>query len=77
MSQKHKKVWTTLNYFEHFFLSASAVTECILISAFDFIVGIPIVITNSAVGLKICAITGGTEKYKSTMKKKRSMISIN
>ena len=67
MSKKHKKVWTTLVYVEGFFLSASAVTERVSISAFVFIFGIPIVNTNST-------MTGGTEKYKSTMKKKEAWL---
>ena len=33
--------------------------------------GIPIEITRSAIGLKICAITGGTKKYRSIIKKKK------
>ena len=36
MSKKHKKVCTTLNYNERFFILASAVTGCISISAFAF-----------------------------------------
>ena len=32
MSTKHKKVGTTLNYFEHFLILASAITGCISIS---------------------------------------------
>ena len=34
-------------------------------------IGIPIGITSSAIGLKICAITAGIKKYKSIIKKKR------
>ena len=44
------------------------VTACISISAFAFLVGIPIEIMSSAVELKICAITAGITKYKSTNK---------
>ena len=33
--------------------------------------GIPIGITSSAIGLKICAITAGIKKYKSIIKKKK------
>ena len=32
--------------------------------------GLPIGITRSAIGLKICAITAGIKKYKSIIKKK-------
>ena len=63
MSKKHKKVCTTLNYIEHFLILASTITR--LVSIFDFasLVGIPIGITSSAIGLKICAITAGIKKY--------------
>ena len=71
MSKKHKKVCTTLNYNERFFILASAVTGCISISAFASLLGIPIGITNSTIGLKICAKTAGVKKYKSIIKKKK------
>ena len=41
MSKKHKKVCTTLNYIEHFLILASPNIECILISAFASLLGIP------------------------------------
>ena len=56
MSEKHKKVCRNLNSFEHSLLS---------ISAFALRLGIPVGITSSAAGLKICAITAGIKKYKS------------
>ena len=59
MSRKHKKVCTSWNYIEHFLILTFTVSECIFISAFISLVGIPIEITNSAIGLKICAITAG------------------
>ena len=46
------------------------VTGWISISAFASLVGIPIDITSSAVGIKICAITALIQKYKSIIKKK-------
>ena len=54
MSKKHKKVWETLTYIEHLFILASIVTGCISISAFPFLLGIPIGIISFAIGLKIC-----------------------
>ena len=46
-----------------------------LIFTFAYIFGIPIGITSSAIGLKICAVTAGIEKCKSmTKKRKKSMI---
>ena len=62
ISKKHKMVCTTLNYIEHFLILGSAVTGCVSISAFSSLVGIPIVITSSAVGLKICVITAAIKK---------------
>ena len=71
MSRKHKKVCTTLNYIEHFLILSSIITGCISISAFFSLIGIPRGITSSSIGLKICAITVGTKKYKLIIKKKK------
>ena len=49
----------------------STVTGCVSISAFASLVGIPVGITSSAVGLKICVITAEIKKYKSRSKKKQ------
>ena len=49
----------------------STVAECVSISPFASLVGIPIGITSPAVGLNICVITAGIEKYKSIIKKKK------
>ena len=56
-SKKHEKVCTTLIYIEHFLILASAVTECVSISAFTSLVGIPIGIPISVAGLQICSLT--------------------
>ena len=71
MSQKDKKVCTTLNYIEHFLILAFAITGCISIFTFASLLGIPIGIMTSAIGLKICAINAGIKKYKSIIKKKK------
>ena len=67
MSKKHEKVLyyfvRVLNYIAHLLISMSTVTGCVSISAFASLVGIPIVITSSAIILKICAITAGIKKY--------------
>ena len=68
MSEKHKKVCTTLNYIEHFLILTFTITGCVSISTFASLIGIPIGITSSAIGLKTCAITAG---IKSIMKKKK------
>ena len=55
----------------HNSILASTITGCISISAFTSLLGIPIGITSSAIGLKICAIAAGIEKYKSIIQKKK------
>ena len=71
MSRKHKKVCKPLNYIEHFLSLASTITGCISISAFAFLLGIPIGITSSTIGLKTCAIAAGFKRFKSIIKKKK------
>ena len=71
ISKKHKKVCATLDYVEPFLIVGSAITRCVSISAFASLVGIPIGITRSAVGLKICVITVAIKKHKSIIKKQK------
>ena len=71
MSKKYKKLCATLNYIEHFLILASTVTRCVSISSFASVVDIPIGITSSAIGLKICAITARIKKYRSIIKEKK------
>ena len=71
MSKKYKIVCTTVNYIEQFLILASKITGCVSISAFASLVGIPIGITSSAIGLNICTITAGSKVYKSINKKKK------
>ena len=52
MSKKHKKVCVTVDYIEHFFISASTVTACISMSAFASFVRISIGIASSVIALK-------------------------
>ena len=70
MSKKHKKVCATLNYIVHFLILGSAIIGCVSIFAISSLVGIPIGITSSAIGLKTSEIIGGTKKYKSLINKK-------
>ena len=46
----------------NFLVLASKVTGCISISAFTSLLGNPIGITSSAIGLKFCAIAAGIKK---------------
>ena len=69
MSEEYKKTSKYLNYVEHLFILASTVTGCISISTLSSLVAITVVITISAVGIKICGITAGIKWYKSIIKK--------
>ena len=70
MSKKHKKVCANL-------ILASTITECILISTFASLIGIPIRIRSSANGLKMFPISAGIKKYKSIIKEKKKNIIKN
>ena len=52
-------------------VSVSKVPGCVSVFAFASLVAIPVVITSSGVGIKICAMTAGIKKYKSIIKKKK------
>ena len=65
ISEKYKKTCKYLNYVKHLLILASIVTGCVSISVFDSLVCIPVGITNSAVGIKICVNTAGMKIYKS------------
>ena len=71
MSEKYKKTCKYLHYVEHLLILASRVTECLSISAFAPLVAIPVGITGSAVGIKMCAMTLGIKKYTPIIKKKK------
>ena len=60
MSEKDKKIYTALNYIEHFVILASTITGRVSISAFASFIGI----TSFTIGLKICAITAEIKKYE-------------
>ena len=51
MSKKHNKVSRALNYIEHLVLLNSRVTGHVSISVFASLVGIPLEIMSSAIGL--------------------------
>ena len=72
MSRKHKEVCSVLSYVEHLLILVSTVTECISISDFASLVGIPIRIMSSAIGLKSYVITATIRKYKSIIKNKKN-----
>ena len=72
ISKKHKNLCTILSYIEHFLILGSTITGCISVSAFAFLVDIPIGIASSAIGLKMCAIIETIKNYKSIIKKKKN-----
>ena len=63
INKRQKEVCTTQNYIECFLILASAVTGCVSISVYASLFGIPVGITSSEIGLKICAVTAGIKKY--------------
>ena len=71
MSEKYRKTSQYLNYVEHLLILASTITACVSNYLFASLVCVPVGITNSAVGLKICAITAGIKRCKSIVKKKK------
>ena len=52
------------------FYLASTITGCVSIPTFASLVCVPVGITSSKKGIKICTITTGIKKYKSIIKKK-------
>ena len=69
--KKYKKTCKYLNYIENLLILSSAITACLSISAFASLIYVPVGITSSAIGIKICAITARIKKYKSIIKKKK------
>ena len=75
MSEKYKKTCKYLNYVEHLHILSSTVTGCVSISAFASLVAIPVGMTSSAVGIKVCAITATIKSISQLYRKRRrSMI---
>ena len=54
MGKKHKNVYRVLNYIKLLLILISTVIGCLSISTFPSLVGVPIGITSSAIGVKIC-----------------------
>ena len=71
ISKKHKNFCRILSYIEHSLIAISTITGCLSISAFASLFEIPIGITSSTIGLKICVKTAGIKKCKSIIKKKK------
>ena len=71
MSKKDKKVCRVSNYIEHLLILVSTVAGCVFVSAFTSSISIPVGMTSSVIGWKICTITAGIKKCKSLIKKKK------
>ena len=56
---------------EHLLILGSTITGCVSFSEFASLVSVPVGITSSAVGIKLCGITAGIKEYKSIEKKKK------
>ena len=63
MSKKFRKARRVMGHIEHLLVLVSTVTGCVSVSAFASLVGIPVGIANSAVGLTNCVIASGIKKY--------------
>ena len=60
--KKFAELWIIIG---QWLILVSIVTGCVSISTFASLIRIPIGITSSAIGLKICIITAGIRKHKS------------
>ena len=70
---KTTKKCRVLNYTKHLLILISAVSGCIVILFFAYLVSTPVGVTTSALGLKICAIPAGIKKFKTIIKKKEKI----
>ena len=64
LSNKNKKVYTTVNSIEHFLNLVFSVIRCISISAFASLIDISKRIMSSTIVLNICSIIARIKKYK-------------
>ena len=69
--KKKKKGLYNLIILNTFLFQLLQLVDVFSFSSFASLVGVPIGITSSAIGLKICATTAGIKKYKSIFKKKK------
>ena len=73
ISEKYQKTCKYSNYAEHVLILVLTITGCVSISAFASLVCVPVGITSSAVGIKICAITAGIKRYSQLWRKRRKI----
>ena len=65
-------MFKALNYSEHFLIFVSAFNGCDSVSALAWGDDVPVGITNSAVGFKICETMVVTKKHRLIINKKRN-----
>ena len=70
MIEKYKKRCKNINSVKNLLICVLTVTGCLSISAFVSLVCVPVGIVTSAVEMKIRAITAGSKRHKSIIKKK-------
>ena len=70
-SEKFKITCRFLNHFQNFLILASTVTDSVSSSACTSLVCVPVSVTSSTVGRKICATTAGIKNCKSIIKKNK------
>ena len=71
MNEKHKTMYKVLICCHHFLTFVSASSGWVSVSAFASLGGVPIGVENSAVRLKMCALTARIKKHKSIIKKRK------
>ena len=73
MSEKYKKTRTKIEdiYADNLLILSSAITAYVSILGFCLWVCVPVGITSSVVGIKMCAIVAEIKKYKSIIRKRR------
>ena len=70
VSEKYEKKCKYLNHVEDLLILVSTVTGCVSISAFASFLCVPVYITSSALGIKMCAITAGIKRISQLSRKK-------
>ena len=71
ISAKHKMVCKILNYIEPLLVLVSAAVNCVPISTFASLVGIPVGIASFSAGIKCFAKTAVIKKYNSIINKEK------
>ena len=70
VSEKYEKKCNYLNHVEDLLILVSTATGCVSISAFASFLSVPVYITSSALGIKMCAITAGINRISQLSRKK-------